>query len=377
MDKQSHGRALIVEDARAWQELVGEILMECGLVVDVAESVESATLLARQLPHRLAVVDLALGEGQAANRDGLHVLASIGRQDPGCVTILLTGYATVELAVRAMSEYGAASVVQKADFERSEFRALVRRALAVAPPHDHELRVAPPVPRSNPRTDAGEVAGDGVRSAADGRGPMGPATVLVIDDDAGWRSILAELLSEAGYRVRLCNGYGEAVGCLRRDAYAMAVVDLSLDGRSWAGGPDVTKELDGYQLLALARDLGVVTIVLSGVGEPQQIERAYGEYEVFSYIEKQSFDRRAFLETLREVCVAREAPREIGALTAREVEVLALLALGQTNKEIADALVVSPHTIKRHLKAIFDKLGVHTRAAAAAKAISVGLAADR
>jgi len=39
-----------------------------------------------------------------------------------------------------------------------------------------------------------------------------------------------------------------------------------------------------------------------------------------------------------------------------------------TNKEIADALVITNNTVKRHLKAVFEKLEVHTRAAALSKA---------
>ncbi len=69
---------------------------------------------------------------------------------------------------------------------------------------------------------------------------------------------------------------------------------------------------------------------------------------------------------------AREEDQELADLTAREIEVLALLAQGKTNKDIADALVISTNTVKRHLKAIFGKLGVH-RAAATAKAIGAGL----
>ena len=61
-------------------------------------------------------------------------------------------------------------------------------------------------------------------------------------------------------------------------------------------------------------------------------------------------------------------------LTTRELEVLGLLVTGLTNKEIAEALVISDNTVKRHLKAIFVKLDVNTRSAAVAKAIGAGLA---
>jgi pimeloyl-ACP methyl ester carboxylesterase/DNA-binding CsgD family transcriptional regulator len=54
------------------------------------------------------------------------------------------------------------------------------------------------------------------------------------------------------------------------------------------------------------------------------------------------------------------------ALSAREAEVLAHVAAGRTDAEIADALVLSPHTVHRHIANIRTKLGVPSRAAAAA-----------
>ncbi|MEU3743836.1 MULTISPECIES: LuxR family transcriptional regulator [Streptomyces] len=57
-----------------------------------------------------------------------------------------------------------------------------------------------------------------------------------------------------------------------------------------------------------------------------------------------------------------------GGLTAREAEVLRLVAGGGTNKDIAQALVISEHTVSRHLNNIFAKLGVGSRAAATAYA---------
>ncbi len=57
-----------------------------------------------------------------------------------------------------------------------------------------------------------------------------------------------------------------------------------------------------------------------------------------------------------------------GDLTDREVEVLRLVATGRTNREIAETLVISTHTVARHLQNIFLKLGLSSRAAATAYA---------
>jgi DNA-binding CsgD family transcriptional regulator len=56
-------------------------------------------------------------------------------------------------------------------------------------------------------------------------------------------------------------------------------------------------------------------------------------------------------------------------LTAREAEVVALVAEGLTNPQIADRLVVSRHTVESHLKRIFLKLGTASRSQVAAEAL--------
>jgi DNA-binding NarL/FixJ family response regulator len=61
------------------------------------------------------------------------------------------------------------------------------------------------------------------------------------------------------------------------------------------------------------------------------------------------------------------------SLTPREVEVLKLLAQGQTNPEIARELVVSPATVKAHVHRIILKLGVSDRTQAAVRAVRLGL----
>ncbi len=357
-------RALIVEDDRSWQQILEEILSDAGLAVDLTDSLAAATDILRAHTHRIAIIDLALGEGDFNNQDGIRVLDAVRRQDPGCVPIMLTGFATVELAVNVMTHYGAFSCLRKETFDRTEFRALIERALTSMPPVEKE---------NSHHTDKTKPE---VNTA--GRAPQNKvmSTALVVEDDAGWRNILAELLRDVGYAVRLCNSFGEALGCLRRESYHLAIVDLSLTGAISPEELTTRPELEGYQVLSNTHALKIPTIVVSGVAAPEEIERAYIEQGVFAYLEKQTFNRRAFLQAVAEARTLSQNRTPLEVLTLREQEVLELLAQGMTNKEIASALCITTNTVKRHLKAIFSKLEVHTRAAAVALAVNAGVSTD-
>ena len=62
-----------------------------------------------------------------------------------------------------------------------------------------------------------------------------------------------------------------------------------------------------------------------------------------------------------------------GALTARELEVLRLVARGLSNKEIAADLGITTHTVKYHLAAVLEKLGVRSRTEAVSLGVRTGL----
>lgn len=85
----------------------------------------------------------------------------------------------------------------------------------------------------------------------------------------------------------------------------------------------------------------------------------------FARIEAEAALRRRLTEVIRAREEALRAPEPAVGLTAREREIVDLVAQGKTNAQIAAELWVAPSTVKKHLEHVYEKLGVGRRSAAA------------
>lgn len=98
------------------------------------------------------------------------------------------------------------------------------------------------------------------------------------------------------------------------------------------------------------------------------VARAQGRLHMYYAGEIYSHEYLLLIDEQRADTSARRLAETHG-LTARESEVLSWLAAGKTNRDIGEILGMSPRTVNKHLERIYVKLGVETRAAAAAVAV--------
>jgi DNA-binding CsgD family transcriptional regulator len=203
---------------------------------------------------------------------------------------------------------------------------------------------------------------------------------------------------------------GETTDPLRRAALLPAYAEIMLAAGELDEARQACRELEGIcadcdgellrAMLASTRgavelaggDASAALVVLRGAAQAwQELEAPYeaARARVLVGLACRALgDDEAFV---LELVAARNLFEELGAvpdvaavdalsghagthgLTARELEVLRLVAAGNSNREIAATLVISEHTVARHLQSIFRKLGVSSRTAAGAFAFEHGL----
>ena len=210
--------------------------------------------------------------------------------------------------------------------------------------------------------------------------------VLVVDDEDLFRMGLRSLLRTAGIDVVADARTGDEAAALAA-RFDPDVVLLGLDGSPIARAATwrIAEVAPGAKIIALTdtpEPNDVVDALAAGasgyLAKNDSIETivagivraaAAGEPLLSSRTTQALIDRLRALSARGMRGGALE-----GKLSPRELEVLALVAEGHDNGEIADLLFISPHTVKRHVHTICEKFGVHNRIQAAVRAARAGLA---
>lgn len=207
---------------------------------------------------------------------------------------------------------------------------------------------------------------------------MSPLRILVADDHPIFREGVARAIdARDGLEVvAQCARGDEALERIRELEPHVAVIDYRMPGL------DADGVLDGL------RDAPTRVLVLSAVTEPGDVV-AVLERGAAGYLNKDA-DRSVVVEAVERIGaggtvlapeaqaamlthVRRKAVAPALLLSPREQEVLAFLAEGLSSTQIAERLVVSPTTVKTHLRNLYEKLGVSDRAAAVAEAMRRGI----
>ncbi len=204
-------------------------------------------------------------------------------------------------------------------------------------------------------------------SAASARLEERRLRVLVVDDHDvvqwGFRMLLGE--QPWVERCLAARTGAEALELARTFTPHVALVDLFLAGES------------GAELCDLIRKCSPSTRVLliSGAGRmsPAAARAAGASGFVSKDWEAHDVARAVRMVGLGMTVFAPKTEQPAPLLTEREREVLDLIAAGSTNREIANALYLSPHTVKEHTSAVYRKLQARNRAEAVQRAQRIGL----
>jgi two-component system response regulator DesR len=191
--------------------------------------------------------------------------------------------------------------------------------------------------------------------------------VLVVDDHDvvhwGFRMLLGE--QPWVERCLAARTGAEALELTRSLRPHVALVDLFLSGES---GADVCKSI---------REASPSTRVLLISGSGRMSPAAARAAGASGFVSK-DVDARDVVAAVRMVgqgmtMFPRKSEQPQPLLTGREREVLDLIAAGSTNREIAERLYLSPHTVKEHTSALYRKLGARNRAEAVQLAQRIGV----
>lgn len=170
-------------------------------------------------------------------------------------------------------------------------------------------------------------------------------TVLVVDDDAAFRALVAEILGRAGYHTMEAASGEEALDVAQHERPDVVLLDVRLPGLS---GHEVCRKLRDEVEKALP--------VLFVSGERvESFDRVAGFLVGGDDYLVKPFAPDELLERVRALVRRARAP---SSLTSREREVVSLLREGLGAEEIGNRLGAAPDAVRDQIQEIFEKVGV-------------------
>ena len=205
-----------------------------------------------------------------------------------------------------------------------------------------------------------------------------PVRILLVDDHAVLRSGLRLLLErEEGLEpVGEAASAEEALRVLPRLEPDVVVIDIEMPGIGGLEGVSRVRERapDAHLLVLSMHDQARDVRRAFDAGAHGYLPKAAADEDLVRAIRAVAAGERYVHPSLGAALAApKDAAGPIDELTAREREVLRLLALGHTNQEIAERLVVSVRTVESHRAHVMTKLRVLTRAGLVREALRAGL----
>jgi FixJ family two-component response regulator len=187
----------------------------------------------------------------------------------------------------------------------------------------------------------------------------GAATVFVVDDDPSIRESLSCLLQSAAMRVETFASARDFLRHPRGEGPACLVLDVGMPDLS---GLELQRELSVLPppipiIFVSGRGTVPMAVEAMKAGAVEFLLKPFAETALFEAIHS-ALDRDRSERARRAEIVSLRARRE--RLTRREREVMALIARGRRNKQIAAELGLSENTIKVHRHHIMEKMGVAT-----------------
>ncbi|WP_456640300.1 response regulator transcription factor [Bradyrhizobium sp. USDA 10063] len=200
------------------------------------------------------------------------------------------------------------------------------------------------------------------------------AFVHIVDDDEEVRESLGDLLRSMDYQVMLHGSASEFLDVDLPDAPACLVLDVRLPGTS---GLELQKYLTGI-------DIHLPVILMTGFGDIPMSVKAM-KAGAIDFLTKPIRDQdlldavaaaiRIDQARRRDIAQIAQLREKYALLTPRERQVMALVASGLMNKQVASELSISEVTVKMHRGSVMRKLGA--RSVATLARIAEALASDR